>query len=181
MQLHASNVYTGGQHIAHPGDRQNPCRQAGRQVLLLAGQLHNKRFRSTNESPVEETEVLFRPCKKAICKQVHNNTPWFTHEPLPHPKILLFLFFLPLFSSFFCTNCALGPLSGFTRSTSDLLFYCYSCGSHQETWQNQKTWEQGSEGLQNAVLVSKPSPASPHPCFSFFVIQVRSKLSKEEA
>lgn len=75
-------------------------RQAGRQVLLLAGQLHNKRFRSANESPVEETEVLFRPCKKAICKQVHNYTPWFTHEPLPHPKILIFLFVLLLFSSF---------------------------------------------------------------------------------
>lgn len=29
VQLHTWNVYTGGQHIAHPVYSQNPCRQAG--------------------------------------------------------------------------------------------------------------------------------------------------------
>lgn len=95
---HFKCVYRRPAHCS-PRGQAKPL-QAGRQILLLAGQLHNKRFRSANESPVEETEVLFRPCKKAICKQVHNYTPWFTHEPLPHPKILIFLFVLLLFSSF---------------------------------------------------------------------------------
>lgn len=109
VQLHTWNVYTAGQHIAHPLYSENPCRQAGRQAGVSA----------SNNCRTRDSEALMKALlkklkyfsdtwrKQSVIRRIITHHDSHTKSylnfwpfcPSLHPKIFPFLFFLSLFSS----------------------------------------------------------------------------------